>query len=141
MENKYPIIFDPVPAAEDVNVLNKGLSDNAKKIKNLEPMESFAFFVKDKEGQVLAGCHGDLFYGCLYVGSLWVTENLRGKGLGTNLMTAAEEYARKNDCAMATVNTMDWEALELYQRLGYKIDFAREGYKNDSTFYFLSKTL
>jgi ribosomal-protein-alanine N-acetyltransferase len=52
-QNEIAIIFDPDPAAKEVNVLNTGLSDNAKKKKDPDPMKSFAFYVKDKKGQIL----------------------------------------------------------------------------------------
>jgi RimJ/RimL family protein N-acetyltransferase len=140
-QHEFPITFDPDPFSEDVNVLNTGLSDNAKQKKGLDPLETFAFFVKDKNGQVLGGCCGDRMYGSLYTGSLWVSEDLRGRGIGTRLLQAAEQYAREKGCAIATVNTMNWEALDLYKSLDYTVDFAREGYKGDSTFYFLKKDL
>ena len=140
-QNEFPITFDPKPSLEDIGVLNTGLSAYAKEKKDLDPIEPFAFFVKDQKGQILAGCSGDIIYGCLYTGSLWVSESIRGKGVGTRLLKAAEQFALEKGCTMATINTMDWEALEFYQSLGYKVDLAREGYKNNSTFYFLKKEL
>ncbi|MBP6951636.1 MAG: N-acetyltransferase [Alphaproteobacteria bacterium] len=140
-QNNFPITYEPKPSSEDVAVLDQGIEDNARLKKGMDPIEPFAFFVKDQKGQVLAGCRGDIIHGCVYTGSLWVSEPLRGKGIGTRLLQAAEQLAREKGCAMATINTMDWEALELYQSLGYKVDLARKGYKNNSTFYFLKKEL
>jgi len=42
---------------------------------------------------------------------------------------------------MATIHTMDWEALEFYKNLGYEVEFARVGYKKNSTMYILKKGL
>lgn len=36
---------------------------------------------------------------------------------------------------------MDWEALPFYQKLGYSVEFIREGYDSDSKFYFLRKPI
>jgi len=41
----------------------------------------------------------------------------------------------------ATVNTMDWEALSFYQKLGYNIEFTREGFEKDSKMFMLRKKL
>jgi GNAT superfamily N-acetyltransferase len=140
-QNEYKIVHESKPTLEDIGVLNAGLSAYAKQKRDLDPVEHFAFFIKDQSGQILGGCSGDIFYGCLYTGSFWITESLRGKGLGTQLLSAAEQLGREKGCTMATVNTMDWEALDFYKSLGYEVDLAREGYKNNSTFYFLMKEL
>lgn len=138
---EYPMHFEQNPSSLDVDTLANGLAAYARQQKDMDPAELFYFFVKDPEGKVLAGCKGVVFYGCVYTDLLWVCEDLRGKGLGTRLVQAAEQYGLTKGCTMATINTMDWEALDLYQSLGYEVDLAREGYKNDSTFYFLRKNL
>lgn len=138
-QDEFPIVDEAKPSPEDVGVLNNGLTDYARQQKGMDPIESFTFFVKDKDGQVLAGCSGAFIYGCMHTGSLWVAETLRGKGIGTRLLTAAEQLAREKGCTLATLNTMDWGAISLYQKLGYRIDHSRKGYKNNSTFNFLMK--
>ena len=32
-------------------------------------------------------------------------------------------------CTFATVNTMDWEALPFYQKLGYEVECIRDGFE------------
>jgi GNAT superfamily N-acetyltransferase len=141
MTQKYPIAFSGNPSREDSATLHKGLTDYARQTKGMEPVEYFGFLMKDEQGQVLSGCTGALVYGCVHTDTLWVSEPLRGQGIGTRLLQSAEQFARDKHCTMATINTMDWEALELYQSLGYKVDLAREGYANNSTMYFLKKEL
>ena len=80
-------------------------------------------------------------YGSLFVGQLWVTEALRGKGYGTQLMKEAENLARERKCNFMAVNTMDWEALDFYKKLGFHVEFERHGFDKDSVFYFLRKDL
>ena len=48
---------------------------------------------------------------------------------------------KEKEYLFATVNIMDWEALGFYQKLGYEIEFQRMGYLNESTMYFLRKSL
>ena len=75
----------------------------------------------------------------MYVDQLWVDESLRGKGYGTRLMQAAEELGKKKKCISAAVNTMSWEALDFYKKLGYHVEFERHGVAKNSIFYFLRK--
>lgn len=140
-QNEYPISYEPNASPEDKAFVDKGICDYAKQQKGMDPFEFFDFFVRDKHGQILAGCGGVMSYGCLYTGSLWVTEAFRGKGFGTRLLQAAENLALKRECTMATLHTMDWEALDFYKQQGYQIELVREGHKNNSIMYILKKGL
>jgi GNAT superfamily N-acetyltransferase len=141
MTQKYPITYTANPSPEDSATLHQGLTAYARQTKDMDPVEYFGFFMKDEQGQVIAGCTGALIYGCVHTDTLWVSEPLRSQGVGTMLLQSAEQFARDKHCTMATINTMDWEALELYQSLGYRVDLSREGYANNSTMYFLKKEL
>ena len=66
---------------------------------------------------------------------------MRHQHLGTRLIASSECLGKEKGCLLATVNTMDWEALGFYQKLGFKIEFQRTGYLNESTMYFLKKSL
>jgi ribosomal protein S18 acetylase RimI-like enzyme len=135
----YTIQYESNPSADDIKKLNDGIMEQAKQKKGMKQLDFFGFFIRDNEGEIVGGCSGDNMYGSLFVGSLWVAENLRGKGYGTKLMQAAEKLARDKKCNFVAVNTMDWEALEFYKKLGFRVEFERHGYDKDSIFYFLRK--
>ena len=80
-------------------------------------------------------------YGCLYIDQLWLKESLRHQGYGTELVKQAEQFGKKHHCVFAAVNTMDWEALAFYKKLGYAIEFERHGFFHNSVFYYLRKNL
>lgn len=137
----YTVSFEKNPQSEDVQIICDGYMENAYKLKGHKPIEFFAFFIRDKNNQIQGGCNGNTLYGCLYVDGLWVTELLRGKGYGTKLMQATEKHAIETGCTFLTVNTMDWEALDFYKKLGYYVEFERHGFEKNSIFYFLRKDL
>ena len=56
------------------------------------------------------------------------------------LIQAAEKLAIEKKCLSAAVNTTDWEALDFYKKLGYRVELERKIAKN-SVFYFLRKDL
>jgi ribosomal protein S18 acetylase RimI-like enzyme len=109
--------------------------------RNLKPIRSFGYFIKDEAGKIVAGCNGNILYGCLYVDTLWVDQALRGQGSGTKLMEAAESLGKESECNFMAVNTMDWEALDFYKNLGFYVELERRGFDKDSIFYFLRKDL
>ena len=99
----------------------------------------FAFFIRDDLQQIKGGCSGYIYYGCLYVDLLWIDESLRGKQYGSQLMKDAEKLARDSHCNFIAVNTMDFEALEFYKKLGFTVEFERKGFDKNSSMYFLKK--
>ena len=56
-------------------------------------------------------------------------------------MHEAEKIGREHGALFVTLNTMDWEALPFYQKLGYSIEFTRKGYEKDSKMFMLRKNL
>ncbi|KTD53452.1 hypothetical protein Lsan_3862 [Legionella santicrucis] len=141
MSNDFQIRYTPNPSAEEIQVLYDGIAGFAQEKKNQPPIECYGFFIHDDNDNIIAGCNGSMYYGCLYIDSLWVHELLRDKNLGTHLIQSAETLGKEKGCLFSTVNTMDWEALGFYQKLGYSIEYQRTGYFHQSTLYFLRKSL
>jgi len=135
-----PIIqFTNHPEQNDIQILTEGLSSYAKQQRDHKPIEPFGFFIRDNNNQILGGCNGNIGYGWMYVDQLWLHETLRRQGYGTKLMQAAEKLAKDKGCISAAVNTMDWEALDFYKKLGYEVEFERHGLAKNSIFYYLRK--
>lgn len=127
-----------IPAAYE-GILFKGISDHAFQERGLPPISPFSIFIKDSKNHVLGGVSGVSFYGSLYIDSLWVDQTLRNQGWGTKLMHEAEKVGKERNVRFITLNTMDWEALPFYQKLGYAIEFIREGYDKGSKMFLLRK--
>jgi|GEM_PF-775409 len=137
----YQINYEANPKSEDIQTLNDGITEQAKRKKGMKQLDFFAFFIRDEVGKIVGGCAGDNMYGGLFVGQLWVAESLRNQGHGTKLMQKAETLAKESKCNFMAVNTFDWEALDFYKKLGFYIEFERKGFDKNSTFYFLRKDL
>jgi len=130
--------YDTIPHEE---VLFRGISEEAFHAKGLPPIRPFSIFIKDQKQNVLGGVSGTTFYGSLYVDSLWIALSLRHHGWGTKLMKEAEKIGKERSARFVTVNTMDWEALPFYKKLGYSVEFTREGYDENSKMFMLRKAL
>jgi len=141
MKERYPISYQEHATTEEENILFEGVVQAAVSAKGMSRIRPFAFFIKDTRKAILAGVKGVSLYGCLYVDMLWVAPDERHKGLGSQLIDACEKLGRERDCTFVSLTTMDWEALPFYQKLGYAIEFVREGYEKNSKMYLLRKSL
>lgn len=102
--------------------------------------EPISFEIRD--GAKLVGCVVvQPFWGQLHIKYLLVEESYRGQGIARRLMEHALEFGKAQNCRFAFVETMNFQAPEFYQKLGFKIDFVRHGYDRETSFYYLKKDL
>lgn len=118
----YEISFTERPTAEDLGVLSQGLRGFNESIFGPTQARSIAFYLRDAEGKLVGGVYGGYgIFKWLYIDTLWVSDELRGRGYGTRLMAAIENEAIKNNCTNAYLDTFSFQAPEFYKRLGYEI--------------------
>lgn len=140
-EEPYTLCYKECASLDEVSVLREGVIQEAIKAKGMSRMRPFAFFLKNSKNSILGGIQGTTLYGCLYVNLLWIAPELRHNGWGSRLIRECEKLGLERQCTFASLTTMDWEALPFYQKLGYSIEFIREGYEKDSKMYVLRKEL
>ena len=72
--------------------------------------EPLNFIVEDEKGNLLAGLIAETFGNWLEIEYLFVKEDLRGQGIGSQLLQQAESEAKKRNCRFAFVNTYQFQA-------------------------------
>lgn len=140
-DSQLHILYREDISMADESKLLTGIIQNATAVKQMTAMRPFAFLLRHTSGGVLGGAKGTTLYGCLYIDLLWIHPDMRRQGWGSQLIHKSECLGKSRACSFATLSTMDWEALSLYQKLGYQIEFTREGYERDSKMYYLRKNL
>jgi ribosomal protein S18 acetylase RimI-like enzyme len=90
---------------------------------------------------VVAGIEGWSWGGACEIRSLWVDESLRGQGLGTKLLALAEQEAARRGCGVVVLDTHSFQAPGFYQKQGYALVGAVEGYPRGHQKCFLFKHL
>jgi GNAT superfamily N-acetyltransferase len=98
---------------DGVRVYNNAVAGEAQS----QPLAAFAW----DEGKLIGGVAGRTIYGHFLIEVVWVHEDRRGSGLGKRLMFAAEAEARRRGCVGAQVDTLSFQGLEFYPRLGFEI--------------------
>ena len=107
-------------ADADVEVLPNGLEAfNEMRWPGHQPWRPVAVFAREHE-TIVAGLAGETYSGWLFIRYLWVSETLRGRGIGRELMEAAEARALERGCHSAWVDTFSFQAPGFYRRLGYE---------------------
>jgi GNAT superfamily N-acetyltransferase len=72
-------------------------------------------------GTIVAGLAGETYSGWLFIRDLWVSDALRGKGVGRELRASAEARAFERGCHSAWVNTFSFQAPGFYLKLGHMV--------------------
>lgn len=137
----HKITFKKNPSNKEINILENGICAEAFDKKGLSKLEEFGFFIKDENKQIIGGLTALYCYQSIDIDALWIHPQYRNLSLGKELMLNAENYAKKRNCKFITICTMDFEAREYYQKLGFVIEFKRDGYEKDSSLYYLKKEL
>jgi GNAT superfamily N-acetyltransferase len=75
--------------------------------------------VHDGAGAVSGGLWGVSVFRWLHLQMLFVPEALRGQGIGSALLAAAESEARRRDCLGIHVDALSFQAVAFYQNRGF----------------------
>ncbi len=117
----YTIELSSGTATQDAAFIEDGL--RRFNLQHAEPDQHtmLRVFARDQHGDLMGGLLGETFWRWLYVADLWIHEDYRNSGLGTELMAQAEHEARRRGCLHAYLDTLDFQAPQFYPRLGYTI--------------------
>ncbi|MCA9926334.1 MAG: GNAT family N-acetyltransferase [Anaerolineales bacterium] len=138
----YKIIFDENPAAEALQILGDGIEQFTQlKIGNGRNTP-LTFFLRDEKGGIVGGVHGNYGkFGWLYISTLWVSEPVRGRGYGVQLMNHIERAAIEAGCIHAYLDTFSFQAPAFYKKLGYTVFGELEDFPVGHSRCFLRKRL
>jgi GNAT superfamily N-acetyltransferase len=116
----HDLRIDTDPAAADIAQLDDNLYAFNVAATGLDDGVLLAIFLRDENGDLRAGLSGHTWGGVCKIKLLWIREDERGRGLGAQLMAAAEEEALRRGCTQAVLSTHSFQAPDFYRRLGYK---------------------
>ena len=116
------ITFSEDPSEEDLRAIQDGYGAFTESQIGEEGRREIAFFLRDDRGSVVGGVSGIYSnYGWLWIGLLWVSQELRGQDYGKKLMRCIEDEAKSNGCTNAYLNSFSFQAVEFYKKIGYRV--------------------
>lgn len=129
------------PSKELVDFLAKRIEE--LNWENWEIKERFPLAVqmKSDDGQVLAGAAGRSFGHWFLLDTLWVSDELRGKRIGSKLLSTIENVARERGCTKCYLETLNFQAMPFYEKHGYQTQWVQRDYPNTGCQYFMVKEL
>lgn len=80
----------------------------------------FTLSVREQD-RLIAGLTASSSYGWLHIHTLWVAEQHRGQGIGSELLRRAEMQARTSGCHHVWLETSNKRAARLYEVNGYEL--------------------
>ena len=124
--------------AQKIGELVRSYNRSKRETAESEPLN---LYVEDEHGQLLAGLVAETFGNWLEIEYLFVKEDLRGQGIGSQLLQQAESEAKKRNCRFAFVNTYQFQAPAFYQKHGYKEVFTLKDYPYTGQRHYYQKDL
>lgn len=97
--------------------------------------------VRDESGAVIGGLWGYTSYGWLFIELFVLPASLRGQGIGSGMLLAAETEARARGCHGAWLDTFEFQARAFYEKFGYACFGELPDYPRGHARYFMQKTL
>ncbi len=109
------------PTAEQIQYLEDRLYEFNVQATGINDGDYLAIFERDANGRITAGLCGTTWGGCLEIRQLWVDAPLRGAGMGSRMLAAAEAEARLRGCEQILLSTFSFQAPDFYARFGFEV--------------------
>jgi GNAT superfamily N-acetyltransferase len=127
-------VISSEPAPVDVQYLEDRLYEFNSAATGITDGQWLAIFLRNDDQRIVAGICGNTWGGCADIRQFWVEEARRRQGLGTRLLAAAEQEARRRGCRQMLLMTFSFQAPAFYARHGFEVvavvDDHPHGHKN-----------
>ncbi|MTK10181.1 MAG: GNAT family N-acetyltransferase [Hungatella sp.] len=133
-------ITDTINESDEKYIFDGLLEYNLERIEDKNPRD-LAIYLPDETGRKIAGLIGSTHGNWLFVKYLWVSKELRGKQIGSEILKQAEETAKERGCKYSFLDTFSFQAPVFYKKHGYREVFTLENYPVTGKRYYFTKTL
>jgi GNAT superfamily N-acetyltransferase len=121
MMNTTYAITRGTPSSSEQDFLEARLYEHNSAQTKQDDGQLFGFFVRNEQGEIVAGLTGWTWAHACEVKDLWVHPALRGGGYGQRLLESAEQEARLHGCTVILIRSHSFQAPAFYQKFGYEL--------------------
>jgi GNAT superfamily N-acetyltransferase len=139
--NANHILTKGSPSAEELKFLEDRIYEFNSSETGINDGKLFAFFIRDKQQEIVAGLSGWTWANACEIRDLWVHPEWRGQGYGRRLLESAEEEARRCGCIIILLSSYSFQAPAFYEKCGYKLAWLLNDFPLGHKNYFLTKKL
>ena len=97
--------------------------------------------LSDDTNNWIGGLTGQVYWQWFEVDKFWISDVLRGKGLGRTVLEKAEQLAKDKGATKALLTTFEFQARTFYEKWGYRVVGEVKDYPPGSTYYTMVKSL
>lgn len=116
------------PPARDLAVVDAGLHAANQAAAPLAEVRALACFAYAPGGTPIAGAVGRTWGECCELQQLWVTPELRRRGVAASLLKQFEVKAIGRGCRFFYLETFSFQAPDFYRRQGYRSVLQLDGF-------------
>lgn len=129
------------PTKELIDKIDKKIEEFNLIHWEVKEKKPIALTINDENNNLIAGATAKIFGYWLLIDNIWVSESLRGKKIGSQLLIELENSAIKHGCKHALLDTLNFQAKPFYEKFGYKLQWTQECYPKEGCKYFMVKNL
>ncbi|MES1176659.1 MAG: GNAT family N-acetyltransferase [Myxococcales bacterium] len=139
--SSYRITEDHSEHCAEAELLQNALDDFCLDATEQRQFWPLTLCLRDAEGKLCGGLVGFVWGGWLEVKVLWLEQELRGTGYGSQLLLAAERYAYSRGARHAHLASFTFQAPSFYEKHGYEVFGELADYPAGHKNVFLRKAL
>jgi len=118
----YQVVVTDQDNTEAERTIETGLAEYNREMAGYADTRPLSAYVRDTaSGQMIGGLVGRTSLGLFFIDLIFLPKELRGNRLGSEIMEAAEDEARKRGCTTAVLYTITFQAPGFYERQGYRV--------------------
>ncbi len=133
------------PSDIDLKAISDGISAfNEKYLPNDGAFDAgfrFALFARNDKGDIIGGIQASVVWSYCVLELLWLSEETRGSGVGTQLINELESFVKEKGLHQIRTETLDFQAKPFYEKNGYRVYGELNNSPKGHTTYFLVKKL
>jgi GNAT superfamily N-acetyltransferase len=136
------IALTDAPDEAESDVITEGLRTYNEAQAGISDSRELAVLVRDPETKkAVGGLLGRTSLGLLRVDRFFLPEHLRRGGLGSRILSMAEEEGRRRGCTRAVLSTVHFQAPGFYLKQGWEVAARIECEPPGHTRFYMTKKL